>query len=883
VTTVRAADVGTVLATKFALPQVQEGIVRRERLLDRLDGGVERPLTLVAAPPGAGKTALLGSWIADGRPPGPVAWLSLDPGDADRRRFWRAVLEALSRAGAGQRVTALAAHPEERVDVLVAALGTALGDDRDPVVLVLDDFHEVAETIHADLDVLLRHPLPALRLIVCTRADPPLHLSRLRLRDQLTEIRSPDLAFTLPETADMLAGLGITLAEEHQRRLWAHTEGWVGAIRLAALSLRGHPDPERFVDDFAGDDRAISDYLLSEVMETFPAEERLFLMRTAVVGVLNGELADELTRGSDGHRRLVELSRGGALLAPVDRRGEWYRYHALFAELLRAELRSEWPEELAELHRRAAVWLAEHGDDARGLLHAVEAGAWDLAAHLAGERWIDLLIRGEIGVLSPLVERMPAERLDADPELSLAIASALLDRGDEVAAEQQLQRAEHGTRRVPPERRHRFDVSVAAVRLYLARLRGDPGAALETGRELVAAGALEPGVVETDLRALALTNLGIAEMWTGDLADAERHLQSARGAAGEAGREWLVLIAVANLAMAAGLSADYARASRLAREAIALAETHGWERTWPTGTARLALTVSALLAGRVDEAEVTLADAHTALSSTRERPLRACLAQLRSSVLAARGEHEAALAVLIDGQEQLGDWPVRAAIKEHFTVREALLRAELGDRERAMGLLAGGDSLPLAVVLAEMQLADGDYAAVRATLADWRAELERTRTPSSVRGWVADALALDGLADHEGAVASLEQALDRAEPNGLRSAILGFGPSLQPLLRRQVRRGTAHGALVSEIAEALERQNGHGARRAELMAEPLSPRERAVLRYLPTMMSNQEIAAELFVSVNTVKTHLKSIYRKLDVQDRREAVRRARTLQLLAP
>jgi LuxR family maltose regulon positive regulatory protein len=389
--------------------------------------------------------------------------------------------------------------------------------------------------------------------------------------------------------------------------------------------------------------------------------------------------------------------------------------------------------------------------------------------------------------------------------------------------------------------------------------------------------------VETDLRALALTNLGIAELWTGDLTDAERHLQSARGAAGEAGRDWLVLIAIAHLAMVAGLSADYTRATRLAREAIALAGTRGWERTWPTGTAQMALTVSALLAGRVGEAEVTLADAQAALSSTRERPLRACLSQLRSSVLAARGDHEAALAVLIDGQEQLGEWPLRATIKEHFVAREALLRAELGDRERAMSLLAEGDSFPLAVVLAEMELAAGDHTAARATLAEWRDELERARTPSGVRGWIVDALALDAVADHAGAAASLERALDRAEPNGLRSAILGFGRSLQPLLRRHARHGTAHGALVGEIVETLERQNGTKGHHAELMIEPLSPREHAVLRYLPTMMSNQEIAAELFVSVNTVKTHLKSIYRKLDVQDRREAVRRARTLHLLAP
>jgi LuxR family maltose regulon positive regulatory protein len=875
-------DAGTLLATKFALPPEQAAFVRRERLFDRLDRGVERPLTLLSAPPGAGKTALLGSWIASGRAPGPVAWLAPAAADGGRRRFWRAVFEALGRADDDERLAALAAHPEARVDVLVAALAAVLGDGHEPVVLVLDDFHEVAETIHGDLDLLLRHPLPALRLVVSTRADPPLHLGRLRLQDQLSEIRSPDLAFTLDEAGEMLDALGIELAADHRRRLWEHTEGWVGAIRLASLSLRDHPQPERFVDDFAGDDRAISDYLLAEVMSTLSAEDRTFLLRTAVAGVLNGELADELTGDDDGHRRLADLARGGALLTPVDRRGEWYRYHALFAELLRAELRSGSPAELAELHRRAAIWLADRGDDARGLFHAAEAGAWDLAARLAGERWIDLLIRGEIGMLGPLVDRLPAERLEADPELALAAASAMLDRGDATAAEQHLRRAEGGGRRVPVERRARFDVSLAAVRLYIARLRGDLEAALVAGRAVAGRGGLDPGVVETDLRALALINLGIAELWSGDTADAERYLERGRGAAEEADRDWLTLTALSHLALLGTVRDDFARAGRVAREAIELAEEHGWERTWPAGAAYLALTTVELVSGRLPETDVAVEHAQAALAKTRERPLRAGLALLRSRVLAMRGDHEAALAVLIAGEEQLGDWPLRPSIQAHFRVGEAILRAELGDRRRAEALLAEPTSLSAAVMLAELQLGDGEHAAARATLAPWIADLERERSPSSVRGWIVDALALDAAADHDGAGASLEHALERAEPNGLRTAMLGFGRSLQPLLRRQLRRGTAHGALAAEIAEALESTSCGGVR-AEVMVEPLSPRERAVLRYLPTMMSNQEIAAELFVSVNTVKTHLKAIYRKLDVQDRRDAVRRARTMNLLAP
>jgi LuxR family transcriptional regulator, maltose regulon positive regulatory protein len=286
---------GTLPATKFALPREQVAMVVRGRLLDALDAAVERPLTLLAAPPGAGKTALLGSWIDAGRAPGPVAWLSLDPADAERRRFWRAVLDALTRAGAGEPIDALVAHPQERVELLVAALADALADRIEPIVLVLDDFHEVAESVHGGVDLLLRRPPSGLRVVIATRADPPLHLGRMRLQDQLAEIRAPDLALTLPEATEMLTALGVSMGTEHVRRLWSHTEGWVGALRLAAMSLRDHPEPERFVDDFAGDDRAVSDYLLSEVMSSLSPDDRCFLLRTSVAGVLNGDLANALT------------------------------------------------------------------------------------------------------------------------------------------------------------------------------------------------------------------------------------------------------------------------------------------------------------------------------------------------------------------------------------------------------------------------------------------------------------------------------------------------------------------------------------------------------------------------------------------------------------
>ena len=222
-------------------------------------------------------------------------------------------------------------------------------------MLVLDDFHEVADAVHADVDQLLHRPPPALRLVIATRADPPLRLGRLRVQDQLTELREPDLAMTLDETTQMLAAAGVSMSEAHVRRLWEHTEGWAGALRLAALPLRDHPDPGAFVDDFAGDDRAISDYLISEVMSRMSRGRSRLPAATSIVTVVNGELADALTGRADGHRHLAELARGGLLLAPLDRRGEWYRYHALFRELLQAELRSDAAALLPELHQRAAA------------------------------------------------------------------------------------------------------------------------------------------------------------------------------------------------------------------------------------------------------------------------------------------------------------------------------------------------------------------------------------------------------------------------------------------------------------------------------------------------------------------------------------------------
>ena len=883
------------LATKFSVPRGPKATVLRPRLLETLDAGVQGPLTLVAAPAGAGKSALLSSWIAEERAPGPVAWLSLDADDADRRRFWRAVLETLARATGDDAVAALAVSPREpmKIEVVLPALVDALARRRQPVVLVLDDFHQVADAVHADLERLTRFPPPALRLVIVTRADPPIGLGRMRLDDSLTEIRAADLAFTLDEASALFAGLEIAIAPEDLATLWRRTEGWAAALRLAAVSLVHHPEPRDFIEHFAGTDATISDYLVSEVLARQPPELRDFLLRTSIVDTLSVDLADALTGTTDAHEMLGRLEHGGVLTTPLDEHGLWHRYHPLFAELLRAELRAQLPDETPRLHRRAATWLAAHGDDAAALRHAAAGGAWDLAADLTTARWFHMMIDGEMGALRPILETMPRELVEASPELALAFGGALLARGDHRGAQPYLQRAHEGAALVPVERRVQFAASRAAIGLYEGRLRGDPIAALQTARALLDRDAvLESDALAAGARCFILGQLGIVELWTGELDAATAHLERAYAGALAGDSDWTALAALAHLGVARAFRGEVVRALRHADDAVALAERRGWARSEPAGAAYCVQAAMAIQRGHGDEAARLVGCASQALHETRDRPLRAIHALNRAYLLRDGGEPEAALGILQVARDEVGDWPLLGPLNSQLLAQEALLRAAVGEREAARSLLERAESetatsVAIANAIARLRLLEGEPGAARDALAPHLTTGASPPAPSmpvSMRAeaWLLDALALDALAEHDDAARSLERSLDLAEPAGLRRLLVEHGNLVRPLLRRHVRHGTAHPAMVGEALESIEHR---GAERSApltvLLAEPLSEREQAILRYLPTMMSNQEIAGELFVSVNTVKTHLKAIYRKLDATGRREAVQRGRDLGLM--
>src|SRR5215216_6152054 len=480
------AEVGTaLLETKLTPPSTAFRQVIRSRLFDLLDAGTEQLLTLVSAPAGAGKTTLLASWSSSRRPPGPVAWLSLDAGDNDAARFWAYVLAALCQSGAVPRDGALrrlAPQPGSKQSFL-PLLVSGLAELSTPVVLVLDDLQDItdAAVLHG-LELLLRHAPSQLRLVLATRFDPPLPMQRLRVSGRLAQVRAADLAFTVPEAADLLAesqGQPM-LSEEDVALLQARTEGWAAGLRLAALSLEGQPDPHRFVTQFAGDDKSIADYLTGEVLDRQPEELRTFLLRTCIVDELTGDLADALTGGDDGESMLARLERANGFVTTVGPRRNSYRYHRLFADLLRYELRREAPGQVPRLHRRAAGWYAARGQMLPAMRQALMAGEWRYAADLMARHGPSLILRGDTATLHELVGRLPAELVQADPELTLLGAADRIVRGDSEAAASDLLAAPQGAR--PSEQRGgRFALLRATVSTALAWQVGDLDQVLVAG------------------------------------------------------------------------------------------------------------------------------------------------------------------------------------------------------------------------------------------------------------------------------------------------------------------------------------------------------------------------------------------------------------------
>jgi LuxR family maltose regulon positive regulatory protein len=872
----------------MTVPEAPAWVLARHRLHERLAAGVQGPLTLIAAGAGCGKTVLLSSWLRSGGSELATAWLALDARHASRARFWGDALAALRSIGATGELAELAApQADASSEDFAARVAVALSEVPSPLVLVIDDLHELtSREALEELGHIIDHAGGRLRVVAATRRDPDLPLHRLRLDGGLTEIRMEELAFSPAEAAELFAALGQPLTPQLADRLWQRTEGWAAGLRIAALSARGEQDMETFVETFAGDDRTLADYLVAEVLARQPQRLQDFLLRTSVVDRLGPDLADALTGGTDGARLLSELEHANAFVSRVPGSDQPYRYHQLVTELLRGELRRRAPEEIPELHRRASRWYAETGVWLLAIEHVVLAHDWGRAAELLNDHWMTLYLQGAGEVVHEQLDRIPRERLAADPQLAVTVAAARLMAGDAPAAEPYLSMAEETRAELTGSERRRFDVSLAVTRLLYARLTGQLQRATEEARAVLRTEAGRPWeheLASDDKEAVALLNLGIAEFWTGGRHTSDLSLRRSLRLARRRGHDYIELQALAALSAVAIMDGRLADSTELGGQAVDLAERRGWSGSPAVATALMALIGAAYQRDQLDEVARLLDRTELAMRSTREPVLVLTLHYLRGLLNVGRGDPDAAVACFRESRTSIAELH-----DEHFLAlpaiwMEAHQLIDLGRDDEARALLATvGDADPVEIRSPAARLLHraGDSEAALEQLAP---ALDVTAPYNHMQilldAHVVAATIYDDVGDAGASMRSLEAALELAEPEGfLRSFLDRGGPGLGDLLQRQIRNGTAHRALIDEI---LDRSDGGGSP-AEL-ADPLSARELDVLRYLPTSMQLAEISSELFLSVNTVRTHVKAIYRKLDVQRRSQAVERARELRLLGP
>ena len=905
-----AAGRDALLATKLHMPGPRPGFVPRSRLAERLDEGLGQGLVLVCAPAGSGKTALLAEWARGGDLP--AAWLSLDTGDNDPVRFWRHAVAALDGVcpGIGERVAPLFGPPapaafEALVTAVINELAARLGEDE--MLLVLDDYHLVgSESVHASVGFLLEHLPSGLHLVLASRADPPLALARLRAGGRLTELRDAELRFTASEAAAMLReAAGADLADEAVAALATRTEGWAAGLQLAALSLRGQADVTGFVTAFSGSHRYVLDYLAEEVLERQSEQVRAFLLKTSVLERLSGELCDAVTESTGSQALLEHVERAGLFLVPLDEVRGWWRYHHLFADLLRVRLLEEQPGPAMQLHHNAAAWCEEHGlaDDA--IRHAVAAGEMIWAARLVEKHFDEFYNLGEGATIQQWLSVLPADLVLSRARLLLAQALMATISGRMEAVEPFLGAAEGaaiGAVEEPFEptagRAASMLVNVPALitlhRSYLAELRGDA----EETAALASRALAESHEGEWMLSYNAQGLLAAAEWIRGRLAAAERAYRPRIARWREAGQLTMIAWDCYELGQVQRAQGHLDAAVRTCQQALAIIAPPGQPSVPAAGPAYVGLGEVAYQRNELD----------TALRQVTEG-IALCRQFVYSPPLATG-------LVTLAWTRQTGGDPAgaREAIGEAGQVAQgpvALLNPVPAQRARL--LLAQGDLAAAArwteeaglgaddepdfpreaghLVLARVLLAQNQPGQAL-TLLDrlHTAAVSQARTGSVIEVGALRALALAASGEQANAVDALAGVLTLACPQGYVRVFADEGPAMATLMGRLIaaqRSGHAGAGVplgcLARLQRAFAAQHpGQGtAATAPGIVEPLTIREQEVLSMVAAGSSNQAIAGQLVVTLETVKKHVTHILGKLGAANRTEAVARARELGLI--
>ena len=897
------------VATKLYVPRLRRGLVARPRLLERLRRGAESRLTLVSAPAGFGKTTLLAEWL--GETPGQdraVAWLSLDLSDNEPESFWTYVVTALQTAvpGVGSAALELIASSPLPTDLVLTTLLNELAAAPGEVWLVLDDYHLVdSHDVRDGIIFLLEHLPTHVHVVLSTRADPDLPLARWRVRGELVEIRAADLRFTSDEAARYLnEATGLHLAAGDIAILEERTEGWIAALQLAALSLQQSEDASGFIARFAGNDRYIVDYLVEEVLAHQSEPVREFLLRTAVLERLKGPLCDALTGRDDGSQMLTTLQRANLFLVALDDQREWYRYHHLFADVLRARLLAEQPDLVLQLHQRASRWYERHDLAEEAIRHALEARDFDRAAYLMELAVPAIRRHRQEAILLGWMKALPDETVRRSPVLSVFFGYMLMVSGDLDAFEPRLDDAERALAAVPEgsappwaktEELRTLPATIALYRASLAQARGDVAGTSEHARRALALA----GPADHLARGGAAGFLGLVSWTQGDVSGALETFTQAVASLHTAGNlvdELSSTVVLADMWLAAGHPST---ARRLYERALQMSETHEGSvlRATPdlhVGLSELDYEVGDLEAAKQHLERAAALGEGTAMAEGRYRWFVAM-----SRV--AEGDAQEAI-TLLDKAEQLyrpGFFPEVhpiAAMKARVWITHGNL-SQAADWARERGVSATDDAeylsefdhLTLVRLLIAGHRAHPNPAAIDQAVR-LLARLHEAADTSGRAGSLVEirmmrALAQDAQGHRPKALESLAQAWDEApEPHGYVRLFLDEGAPMLGLLRDAEHQDIAgdHARRLLSLVRSAQPQAPDSVHRPPVSSpDSLSERELQVLRLLDTELSGPQIARELFVSHNTLRTHTKHIFTKLEVTTRRAAVRRARERGLM--
>lgn len=897
-----------ILATKLYIPQPRPQLVSRPRLLTRLDQSVQQKLTLISAPAGFGKTTLVTGWIQDRNYP--AAWLSLDSADSDPTRFLTYLIHAIQKVAPNVGANALAAlqssqplPPETTITILLNDLA-ALAE---PCVLVLDDYHTVdSQAVDAMLAFLLEHLPPHMHLMMTTREDPNLPLPRLRGRGYLTELRSADLRFTPTEATDFFNQMmGLTLSEEEVAALEARTEGWITGLQLAALALQNKTETAVFIQAFTGSHRFILDYLVEEVLGQQSEPVRDFLLQTSILSKFNYSLCTAVTAQENSQEILKNLERENLFLIPLDDERHWYRYHHLFADVLQTHLHEEQPDLIAIYHVRASVWYEAHQLLADAIEHALIAQAFARAAHLLERVW-PAMEDGLQAAWLNWAKQLPDQLIQVRPVLSHHYGWALLDTGDFAPSETYFLNTERWLDQIDDPQadaalaemvivdQEQVDLlpgSIAVARAYRALGFGEVDTAVQFAQDAL---DLLPETTPPK-RGAAASLLGLARYATGDLVAADRALTDFRNNVQARGAISDVLSITFILAEIKIILGRLQEAMQLYQTAIQLAAEHNQ----PLGTADLHRGISELYIERNDLAtaqqQLDLAQKLSEQIALPDWEHRLLVSQARLKI--ARGDLDGAIADLQQAEQRFIPTPLpparpTAAVKARVWIAQGQLALAAGwaveqgiTAEDELDFMCEFEHMTLArLFIAQYQQTDDaaplDSAIHLLSRLLPAAEAGR-RNGNVIEILLLQALAHEAKADTTAACQFLERALRLAEPEGYLRTFLQEGQPLVELLakvsirdeRLNVYMGTIRSKMMQSPEQVTDAQPP--------LVDPLSDRELDVLRLLATELSGPQIADELIISLNTMRTHTKNIYSKLGVNSRRTAVHRAQELNLI--